>query len=107
MLGDLKQSAQIEYEYGICLAWAKFHQFRSSFTDAHVSLKLKMKLFDCTVSPAILFGLAAVPLTCIHLKKLDAIQRRMLRSIVGWVQFQDESWRDTMVNMKSTVNFFC
>ena len=50
-------------------------------------------IFDCTVSPIIVFGLAAVPFTCIHLNKLDAIHRCMLRSIVGWVRFQDESWR--------------
>ena len=66
----------------------------------HVSLVLRLKLFDAVVSPAMLFGLATLPLTKGCLQKLGVVQRRMLRSIVGWVQIHDGlSWRDVMVQM--------
>ena len=52
------------------------------------------------VSPAMLFGLATLPLTKGCLQKLGVVQRRMLRSIVGWVRVHDDlSWRDIMVQM--------
>ena len=47
-----------------------------------------------------LFGLATLPLTKGCLQKLGVVQRRMLRSIVGWVRIHDDlSWRDIMVQM--------
>ena len=69
----------------------------------HVSIKLRMKFFDAVVTPTILFGLHTLALTGVQLSKLDAIQRRMLRSMVGWIRIQDESWHDTMSRMKIRV----
>ena len=47
-----------------------------------------------------LFGLATLPLTKVCLQKLGVVQRRMLRSIVGWVRIHDDqNWRDIMVQM--------
>ena len=41
-----------------------------------------------------------LPLTKGCLQKLGVVQRRMLRSIVGWVRIHDDmSWRDIMVQM--------
>ena len=66
----------------------------------HVSLVLRLKLFDAVVSPAMLFGLATLPLTKVCLQKFGVVQRRMLRSIVGWVRIHDDqNWRDIMVQM--------
>ena len=46
-----------------------------------------------------MFGLASLPLTQRFLHKLDVVQRRMLRSIVGWVRIPDEPWENTMRRM--------
>ena len=68
--------------------------------EKHISLVLRLKLFDAMVSPAMLFGLANLPLTKGCLQKLGVVQTRMLRSIVGWVRIHDDlTWRDIMVQM--------
>ena len=46
-----------------------------------------------------MFGLASLPLTQKFLRKLGVLQRRMLRSIVGWVRKPDEFWEITMRRM--------
>ena len=61
----------------------------------HVSVKLRLKLFDAVVTPTILYGLHKLPLTHFQLQKLDALQRQMLRSIVGWVRVGHEPWHMT------------
>ena len=66
----------------------------------HVSIKLRMKFFDAVVTPTILFGLHTLALTGVQLSKRDSIRKRMLRSMVGWIRIQDESWHDTMSRMK-------
>ena len=59
-----------------------------------------MLLYLAVVSPAMLFGLATLPLTKVCLQKLGVVQRRMFRSIVGWVRIHDDqNWRDIMVQM--------
>ena len=73
----------------------KFHKDKHILLNKHVSLVLRLKLFDAVVSPAMLFGLATLPLTKGCLQKLGVVQRRMLRSIVGWVRIHDDlNWRD-------------
>ena len=45
-----------------------------------------------------------MPLTKSELTRLDAIQRQMLRSMVGWVHILEEDWRDTVVQMLDEVH---
>ena len=91
-----------EFAHRLQVAWSKFHKYKHIFLNKnkHVSFVLRLKLFDAMVSPAMLFGLATLPLTkgCLH--KLGVVQGRMLQSIVGWVRIHDNlSWRDVMVQM--------
>jgi hypothetical protein len=62
----------------------------TALTNTHISIKLRLRLFDAIVTPTILFGLITMPLTPSDLNQLDAIQHRMLRSLVGWVCLRDE-----------------
>ena len=43
-----------------------------------------------------LYRLTIIPLTNAQCKHMDAIQRRMLRSVVGWIRLPDDEWADTM-----------
>jgi hypothetical protein len=79
--------------------WAKFLTYKRIILNKQVSLKLKLKRFDSVVSPTAMFGLAILPLTKVQIDKLDVVQRRMLRSIVGWVRTHNEQWQDTMRRM--------
>ena len=97
--GNLNSRTEVELMYRIQCAWGKFHQHKLILLNKHVSLRLRLKLFHATVSPTAMFGLASLPLTQRFLHKLDVVQRRMLRSIVGWVRIPDEPWENTMRRM--------
>jgi len=51
------------------------------------------------VTPAMIFNLHTLALTKVQLKSIDVLQRKMLRSIVGWVRLNGEDWCDTMRRM--------
>ena len=55
-------------------------------THKHISVKLRLRLFDAVVTPTILFSSITMPLTASDQNQMDAVQRRMLRSLVGWVR---------------------
>ena len=68
-----------------------------------VSVKLRLKLFPAVVTPTLLHVLASVPVGVALLQKVDLVQRKMLRNIVGWVRKATEPWEDTMRRMKQRV----
>ena len=96
---NLNSRTEVELMYRIQCAWSKFHQHKLILLNKHVTLRLRLKLFHATVSSTAMFGLASLPLTQRFLHKLDVVQRRMLRSIVGWVRIPDEPWENTMRRM--------
>ena len=96
---NLKSRTEVELIYRMQCAWSKFHQHKLIVLNKHVTLRLRLKLFHATVSSTAMFGLASLPLTQRFLHKLDVVQRRMLRSIVGWVRIPDEPWENTMRRM--------
>ena len=53
-----------------------------------VSLKVKMKVFNATVLPVLLYGATARALTQTEERRLDAFEMRMLRNIAG-VRWED------------------
>ena len=62
---------------------------------------LRLKLFDRVVSPTLACSLSTTPLTGAQLSTLDATKRKMMRRIVEWVRFDDESWELTWQRMKT------
>ena len=82
----------------------KSHKHRKALTNRDVSLRLRSRLFRSIVSPVVLFGLSCISLTDGLLSKIDVVQRRMLRCIVGWVRVLDEEWEVTMRRMRGEVN---
>ena len=51
-------------------------------------------VFESVVKPSILYGLTTAALTANDLEKLDTVQRKMLRLIVGYVKLEGDSWED-------------
>ena len=99
--GNLNSRTKVANMHRIQCAWhklhfflffSKFHQHKFILLNKHVSLRLRLKLFHATAFPTAMFGLSSLALTQEHLHKLDVVQRRMLRSIVGWVRIPDEPW---------------
>ena len=68
-----------------------------------VSIKSRLRLFQAVVTPAVLYGLSTVPLTSVQISELDRLQRKMLRSIVGWRRQPDEPWPTTMRRMNARI----
>ena len=99
ILGNLKQRGCVELHHRKTIAWAKFNKHRTVLTNKHVSLKLRLKFFNAVVTPAMIFSLHTLALTKVQLESIDVLQRKMLRSIVGWVRLNGEDWSDTMRRM--------
>ena len=90
----------VELKNRINAGWHKFHEHRQWLCNHHVHIGLRLRLFDAVVTPSILFGGAVLPLSENDLKRLNIVQRRMLRSMIGWRRFTDEPWEETMRRMK-------
>ena len=84
-------------------AWYKCSKHSSISTNKNVSIKLRLKLFDSTVTPSALFGLCALPISQKNMSKLGVCQNKMLRKIVGWVLHGTNEWESVMRIMKSRV----
>ena len=96
LVGDLRHRAEVELGHRLQVTWAKFHKHRHVLTNKHVALKLRLKFFDSVLSPTVFFGLATLPLSKSQLQRLDVTQRKMLRTIVGWVAVDSTDWKTTM-----------
>ena len=97
---DPRCRSQTELKHRFQVGWAKFRKHRHILTNKHVSIALRLKFFDTVLTPTVLFGLHVLPLTLSQIHTLDALQRRMLRSVVGWVRVANEDWHNTMSRMK-------
>ena len=99
--GDLRARGQANLEHRISLSRGKFHTLHAVLTNQKVPVHLRLRLFDSVVSPTALYSLSSTPLTGSQLNRLDATQCRMMRTIVGWVRYDEESWETTGRRMKN------
>lgn len=83
--------------------WDIFHKHRSTLLNRDISLQRRLKLFDTYVIPYIyiLFGLCILSMTKDNLRKLDIIQRKILRYINGGRRLHGQSWKSIMSRMTS------
>ena len=86
-------SGRVELHHRKTIAWAKFNKHRTILTNKHVNLKLRLKFFNAVFTPAMLLSLHTLALTKVHLDSINVLQRKMLRSIVGWVRVNGEDLR--------------
>ena len=56
------------------------------------------------MTPSALYGLSTAPLTATALERLGAAQRKMLRLMVGYVKFTDDSWADMHRRMSGKIS---
>ena len=104
MIASSDSHGNIELASRVRTAWGKFHKHRRWLTNRQVPVQLRLKLFDAVVSPAALFALSTVPLTSALISQLGIAQRKMLRSIVGWVRLPSDDWADTMRRMRQRLD---
>ena len=99
-VGDLRSRGKGLLAGRLQAAWDKFHMFRSSLTNKHVDMKLRINLFESVVLPSALYGLSTAPLTAADFEKLDATQRKMLRLMVGFVKLRTDTREDMYRRIK-------
>ena len=98
--GDLSRRGQRNLDHRLSCAWFRFHELQHTLCNRKIPVHLRLKLFDSVVSPTVLYSLSTTPLTATQCERLDGVQRKMLRRIVGWVRIDDEGWDVTGHRMK-------
>ena len=100
MSGNLHNRGPCNLGYRLMCAWREFHSSAATLTNKHVAIELRLNTFGLLVSTIASYSFSSAPLTVSQLSKLDAMQRKMLRIIAGWVRWNDEHWDDTSDGMK-------
>ena len=72
-----------EIDNRIATAWRKFNALRDELTNKRYPLNARVRLFNTTITPTVLYGSTSWTTTKTTTTKLQRTQRRMLRLIVG------------------------
>ena len=96
--------SQVEVKHRIHQAWGAFRKHRMILLNHDIALPLRLKFFDASISPCILFAMSILPLSKTQIESICVVQRKMLRRIVRWRRIGDEPWRDTMTRMRERVS---
>ena len=78
----------------------KFRQLATTLTNTHINIALRLKLFGAVVSPTLCYSLDTCALTLAQPDMVDAIQRKMMRRMIGWQIFDEDGWEDVGRRMK-------
>ena len=73
------QQETTEIKCRIRAAWATFHKYRQELTSKNYMLKLRLLLFDVTVSPTVCYAAGAWALNKEHQIMIQSTQHKMLR----------------------------
>ena len=84
--------------------WRKFHTLRDEVTNKRYPLRLRLRLFNGTVTPTILHACTSWTLTNDLLITLQRTQRRMLRMIIGTPRRTIPSHQNNHSNDTSTTS---
>ena len=76
-------SHDVEITSRINKAWKKFFALKPDLCGKHVSLRCRLKLFNATVTPTLLYGSGSWTMTADRERTLRTTQRRMLRWMLG------------------------
>ena len=96
----MRQRGSAAVEYRINCAWTKYRKLQHVMEDRNISIALRLKLFDAVVTPTLLYSLDTCPMTSALEQRVDIVQRKMLRRMVGWVTFQQDTWHDIGLRMQ-------
>ena len=76
------QPETLEIKSRIRAAWATFHKYRQELTSKKYMLKLRLRLFDATVSPTLCYAAGSWTPSREHERMIQSTQRKMLRLII-------------------------
>ena len=76
------QQETLEIKSRIRAAWTTFHKYRQELTSKKYMLKLRLRLFDATVSPTLCYAAGTWTPSRDHERMIQSTQRKMLRLII-------------------------
>ena len=74
---------EAELESRITAAWRCFHKHKQELTSRQYPLRHRLRLFDAAVTATVLYGCEAWTLKETMKRRLRAVQRKMLRMVLG------------------------
>ena len=76
------QQETLEIKSRIRAAWTTFHKYRQELPSKKYMLKLRLRLFDATVSPTLCYAAGTWTPSREHERMIQSTQRKMLRLII-------------------------
>ena len=76
------QQETLEIKSRIRASWTTFHKYRQELTSKKYMLKLRLRLFDATVSPTLCYAAGKWTPSKEHERMIQSTQRKMLRLII-------------------------
>ena len=76
------QQETLEIKSRIRAAWTTFRKYRQELTSKKYMLKLRLRLFDATVSPTLCYASGTWSPSREHERMIQSTQRKMLRLII-------------------------
>ena len=84
----------VEFADRLASGWAVFFKLKQVLCNRKVALRDRLKLFQCTVTPYVLYACGSWTTTVEMEHKLKTTRRRMLRWMVGVPRQPEEEWPD-------------
>lgn len=78
-----KDFHEVELGSRITAAWRCFHKHKQELTSRQYPLRSRLRLFESTVTSTVLYGCEAWTLKDAMMRRLRAVQRKMLRMVLG------------------------
>ena len=91
--GEFTIRGKAAVDHRLNCAWMRYKMYQHVFEDKHVTLVLH-------ISPTLFYSLDTCPLTEVQKHRIDVTQRVMLRRMVGWTSYGDNSWEERGRRMK-------
>jgi len=89
---SLQQYHEIEFNNRLASGWAAFFKFKGALCDRGLPLKQRIRLFEATVTPCVLYACSASTTSAEIQRQLRSTKMRMLRRMVRAARLQDEDW---------------
>ena len=72
-VGELRHRGQVAVDHRVNCGWMKYKIYQHALENKHVSLNLRLKLFQSIISPTVCYSLDTCPLTDALNKRIDVV----------------------------------
>ena len=99
--GDLRDRGSVALSNRSSCAWMQYNNLKHVLENKHVTLHLRLKLFQSVITSTVLYSMETCPLTENLHERLDIIQTKIMRRMIGWNFVAGDSWEMAGHKMKN------